>query len=124
MMKTPRGSTQVAKPPLWELFVRRLMKSGGREAAKETFVGTMEIIRRKVPDQSVEFVVESSVESRVVHLVLQWLLKDRAAGGPAKTTEEFRRVAVAAIVKNASRERGLTMGRRLASAILKGYAGR
>jgi hypothetical protein len=120
-MKKLRGSMHPANPPLWELFVHRLMKSGGRTAAKEVFVGTMEILRREVPDKSAELVVEASVESRLLPLYLQWLLKHRATGGAVKTTEDFRRVAVAAIIKDASGKPGVTSGRRLASAILKGY---
>jgi ribosomal protein S7 len=113
--------TRTGKVPLWELFVRRLMKRGGRQAAKEIFVGTVEILRRKVPAQRAEFVVEAAVECRALPLYLQWLLKHRATGGPLKTTEDFRRVAVAAIIQDASRESGLTMERRLAGAILRSF---
>ena len=107
--------------PLPELFVRRLMKDGARKSAVGIFAGAMEIIRRKIGDRTPQFVVEASVESRVLPLYLQWLLKHRVTGGRVKTMEDFRARGVAAIVKAAALEPAPTMDRRLAAAILKGY---
>jgi len=120
MKKLPPAGSR-SKVSLAEMFVRRLMKDGARGTAEEIFVAAMEIVQRKAGDRTAAFVLEASVENSVLHLYLKWLLRQRASGGPARTTEDFRRPAVSAIVKAAARESAPTMDRRLAAAILKGY---
>lgn len=124
MMKQLRGTAveSVRRTALGRLFVRRLMKSGARGRAEEILESAAEIVRRKVPNRPVEFVLESSVADRQIHIYLHWLLKHRASGGSVRIMEDFRGMAVAAIVKAANRETAPTMDRRLAAAILKGYA--
>jgi len=120
-MKRIRGSARpVSRTPLGRLFVRRLMKGGARGTAEEILESASEILGRKVADRPVTFVLERSVESRQLHLYLHWLLKNRT-GGSVRILEDFRGMAVAAIVKAASRESGLTMDRRLVAAILRSY---
>jgi ribosomal protein S7 len=114
----------ICRTALGKLFVRRLMKHGARGAAEEILESAAEIVRRKVRGRTATFVLERSVMNRQMHLHLHTLLKHRATGGSIRILEDFRRKAVAEIVSGASRESGVTMGRRLAAAILRVYTDR
>jgi len=125
MMKKVRpGSARepICQTALGKLLVRHLMKHGARGAAEEILESTAEILRRKVRNRTASAVLERSVANRQVHLHLHTLLKHRATGGSLRILEDFQRKAVAEIVGAASRESGLTMGRRLAAAILRSYS--
>jgi ribosomal protein S7 len=111
----------ICRTVLGRMVVRRLMKHGARGAAEEILNSAAEILRRKVRTRTATFVLERSVENRQLHLHLHWLLKHRVSGGSLRLLEDFRRKAVASIVKAASREPAVTMDRRLAAAILKSY---
>ena len=126
MKKLPPSSTAepVCGTALGKLFVRRLMKHGARGTAEEILESAAEILRRKITDRTASFVLERSVAIREMHLHLHWLLKARTHGTSVRMLEDFRSQAVAEIVKAAEHEAGTSMDRRLAAAILKGYADR
>jgi hypothetical protein len=125
MMKKPPPTSApepICRTALGKLFVRRLMKRGARGTAEGILQSTEVLLRRKVADRTASFVLERSVEIRQMHLHLHWLLRGRTSG--VKILGDFRGQAVAEIVKAAEHEAGATPDRRLAAAILKGYADR